>query len=136
MVSLYEETALARQVVRVRVRFVRTYEVVFDDGEPVYVGAVTRRSASRTWPKAGQIVDTHRTARDARGTGRHDSAAPVLKSAAAQLACGAGVIGSAPSLVDQAHAPRIVGRPAESSARAIQRLRRRIRRLAAAPCLR
>jgi hypothetical protein len=118
---------MARQVVRVRVPVVKTYDVVFDDGEPVYVGAVIRRSASRTRPKAGWIVDTHRTAWDARGTGSRDSVAPVLKSAAAQLACGAGVIGSAPSLVDQAHAPRIVGRPAESSARAIHRLRRRAR---------
>jgi hypothetical protein len=116
---------MARQVVRVRVPVGRTYDVVFDDGEPVYVGAVIRRSASRTGPRAGQIVDTHRTAGDARGAARHDSVAPVLKSAAAQLACGAGVIGSARSLVDQAHAPRLVGRPAESSARSIQRLRRR-----------
>lgn len=55
------------RVIRVSIPTVTEYDVVFQDGKPVFVGAVIRRPSSVTGPDAGQWVDTHRTTWDGRG---------------------------------------------------------------------
>lgn len=60
---------MSRRVVRVRVPVVHEYDVVFDDGQPLFIGAVIRREASKAGPNAGKIVDTHRTTWDGRKSG-------------------------------------------------------------------
>lgn len=63
-----------RRVVRVSVPTVTEYDVVFEDGRPIFVGAVIRREASAKGPDAGKWVDTHRMTWDGRG-----GAEPVLR---------------------------------------------------------
>jgi hypothetical protein len=60
---------MTQRVVRVRVPVVHEYDVVFEDGRPLFVGAVIPREASKKGPNAGKIVETHRTTWDGRGGG-------------------------------------------------------------------
>jgi len=60
---------MATQVVRVTVPVVKQYDIVIEDGRPVFVGAVIPREASATGPDAGKIVDSHRPLWDARHGG-------------------------------------------------------------------
>jgi hypothetical protein len=139
-ICLHEETATVRQVIRLRAPIERIYDVVLDDGGAGLFRRGDPPIGVTNLPQDRSDRRHRRTAwtREARGPG--DSVAPILKPAATQLACGAGVITSAPWLVDQAHVPRIMGRPAESSARRYTACpdarRRQVSRPAAAPCLR
>lgn len=58
-----------RRVIRIRVPSFADYDVVLDDGQPAFVGAVIRREASARGPNTGQWIDTHRTNWDGRRGG-------------------------------------------------------------------
>lgn len=117
---------MTRDVVRVRIPEVHEYDVVFEDGEAVFVGAVIRRPASKRGPKAGQVVDTHRTTWDARGSGYGSTADKIIRIAQADLAADTAIRPSAtPAQVDRPHIPLIVGSPHNSPAAAIHQRRHR-----------
>lgn len=66
LMSRLGRTPMDRRVVRVEFTHTYEYDVVFDDGVPSYVGAVIKRPASVSGPRAGKIIDTHRTNWDGR----------------------------------------------------------------------
>ncbi len=115
---------MARLVVRVRIPEVRVYDVVFDDGAPIFVGAVIPRPAGARDPQAGQLVDRHRTTWDARGSGSWWSVQAIVAQAQDQLTTAPAAPDlKLPAQVDRAHSERLVGRPHDAHARAVHRRR-------------
>ena len=116
---------MTRHVVRVRMPIVKEYDVVFDDGTPVFVGAVIKRQASASGPHAGEIIDTHRTIWDVRGSGSLFGVRDIVHEAATQLVAGSGIASTKiPTQLDKPHEEKIVGRPLDWQMKAIHRKRR------------
>ena len=115
---------MTRRVVRVSVPQILEYDVVFEDGEPIFVGAVIRRAASKSGPNAGKTVDTHRTSWDGRGGPKSSLVDDLISQAAEALR---GEIPPPdrpmPSLVDRPFFERVIGSPHESSRQQIMRAR-------------
>ena len=108
---------MSRRVVRVQMPVVHEYDVVFDDGRPIYIGAVIRREASASGPNAGKVVETHRTTWDCRGDPWGVRAEQVLRAAMALLTEEPNPPERAiPAHVDRAFRPKTIGRPMVSAA--------------------
>lgn len=112
-----------RRVVRVRVPSVVEYDVVIDDGRPVFVGAVIRREASRQGPDAGKWIDTHRTTWDGRGgrsdgIERHPQTGQALGTRSMVIEQAIAVLAADPMAGTHLKAPNQMGRPSKASRRA------------------
>lgn len=64
---------MTTRVIRVTVPTVKAYDIVIEEGRPVFVGAVIPREASATGPDAGKVIDSHRPLWDARHGGRMEN---------------------------------------------------------------
>ena len=120
---------MSRRVVRVRLPKVYEYDVVFEDGEPVYVGAVITRPSAVGGPHQGALIDTHRTTWDVRG---HEL---VNQSLAGQAVALAADVLADPGARPEADPPvpvhvgrpfevKIHGRPSGGYAEGVHRMRR------------
>lgn len=117
---------MVRQIVRVQLK-PPEYDVVFEDGVPIYVGAVIPRPASVSGPDAGKIVDTHRTTWDARGhhLGHYSLAQQAVTAAKRKLAQGdrSALRTRVPAAVERPYKEIIIGTPHPSTSAAIHRRR-------------
>ena len=106
---------MERRVVRVTVPTVTEYDVVFEEGRPLFVGAVIPREASATGPDAGKVVDTHRTTWDGRdgreAIFRHPQTGEPLGLHSRVIRQAQLLLASDPSLGLDRKAPNQLGRP-------------------------
>lgn len=110
-----------RRVVRVRVPSFVDYDVVFDDGRPVFVGAVIRREASARGPNAGQWIDVHRTNWDGRRGGdpieRHPQSGQALGTRSSVIEQALAMLQTDPSAGAGLNAPAQLDRAPKGSSR-------------------
>lgn len=104
-----------RRVVRVRVPTVTEYDVVFEDGKPIFVGAVINRPASAKGPDAGRWIDTHRMTWDGRGGAKpihpHPKSGQPLGLSGKVIAQAVRQLSLDPSIGRDARIPNQLGRP-------------------------